>query len=168
MIFLAALLAAQVQTVQGTVDIVDRDLSTLTVTTREAATGHIRITGAGVDIDVPGSRELVTTTLQARPIDIARIESGDLVSISFVDYGGVAWIEPSSAQQTVTDPRTDDGTVTRVFLSSGMLELNDGALLVHAHPSQLAALLPGEAVRVTWGTVGDARWANAIEPSGAL
>ncbi|HCF60768.1 MAG TPA: hypothetical protein DFS52_22555 [Myxococcales bacterium] len=118
-------------------------------------------------------------TLNALPSQIADLNPGDLVALSYNNYNGVRWLALNQsagggiggAGATSLDPQAfgQYGVVTGYVTQ---LNKNNGTITVRnvpfrTHPQFLENLLPGQFVNVTFAQVGNINWAQQINPVGA-
>lgn len=109
------------------------------------------------------------TELQGHPADLAQVQPGSEVVLSFVTYGDASrWLAPRADARDVLESSSSIGQIT------GEIEgVDPGAGIVtvagqtfHAHPSRLTELRPGEQVSISYAQIEGNAWAADVEPGG--
>lgn len=134
------------------------------------AAGFVRGTVAAVEpsagrvaLESGGQR----VTLNGKPDDLSELEPGREVSLPFENYGGHLWFTPPERPgPEAPAARTVEGRVTALDKNEGRVAVDGTPYL--AHPADLEALAPGQAVRLGVTDLGGRSWVTTAAPAGAV
>jgi len=113
-------------------------------------------------------------TLNALPSQIADLNPGDLVALSYNNYNGVLWLSLdqgaggglggagnlSLGPESFGSYGMTTGYVNRVDKRQGFIEVR--GVQFRTHPQLLQNVIPGQFVNVTFAEIGNRNWADQI------
>lgn len=129
------------------------------------------VQGAVRSLDYDAGRLVLDTgagevRLHARPLDMATLNPGDVVSVAYASYDGNLWVTPGDEARAL-DSFAVNGTVTGMVSSvdkaTGRFGIRGQTL--RAHPEDMEQLVPGQFVQVDYARVAGTDWVDRVSPT---